>query len=136
MPRIVGPGHSRLLISAVVLVLVFAFTPISTTLLKAVHGSFSPERFSSLALKTPSDAAVGLLSGQRVRVVLTNHTGHRETYHWNATQKGGLISLGEETVGNGSSTTIAVPTRGAATGALKVSLAGTNVFVTVPVLGS
>jgi hypothetical protein len=136
MPRTVGRGHSRLLLSAVVLILLFAFTPISKALLRGVDGSFAPTRYSSLALNNPSDAASGILSGQRLRVILTNHTGHNETYHWNATQKGALISLGEETLGNGQSTTISVPSRGADTGKLQVALAGTNVFVTVPVLGS
>jgi hypothetical protein len=120
----------------VVLVLIFGFSPISATLLRAVNGSFAPTRYSSLALRNPSIAAAGLLSGDRVRIILTNHTGHIETYHWSASQKGGLISLGEETLGSGQSTTISVPSRGAVTGKLQVALTGSNVFVTVPVVGS
>jgi hypothetical protein len=115
-------------------VLVFAFTPISRLLLRSVNGSFAPTRFSSLALKTPSDAAEGILVGEPVRVQLSNHTGHLRTYHWSAIQKGGLISLGEETLGNGRVTTISVPTQGAETGTLRIVLNGTGVFVTLPIL--
>jgi hypothetical protein len=115
-----------------VLVLVFAFTPISHVLLSSVHGSFAPSPYSSLALRTPSNASVGFLVGNPVDIELANHTGHNETYHWSATEGGALISLGEETVKNGRTTTISVPTRGAKSGTMRVALNGTDVFVTVP----
>jgi hypothetical protein len=117
-----------------IVVLVFGFTPISRALLRSVDGSFAPSRYNSLALRTPSDAAVGFLAGEPVAVRLTNHTGHIKTYHWSATQGGALISLGEETLDNGRATTILVPTRGAVTGRLRIALSGTSVFVTVPIL--
>ena len=132
MPRIVRPGSSRLFLVLAVLVLVFVFTPISHALLRSVHGSFAPSPYSSLALRTPSNAAIGFLVGNSVAVELVNHTGHVETYHWSATESGSLISLGEETVKNGRTTTISVPTRGAANGTMRVALNGTDVFVTVP----
>jgi hypothetical protein len=118
----------------VVLTLLLLFTPISSALLRAVDGSFSPTRYSSLALMNPSDADSGILSGDLVQVELTNHTGRLETYHWSATEKRGLISLGEETLENGRSVTISVPSRGAITGNLSIGLTGTHVFVTVPVV--
>jgi hypothetical protein len=113
-------------------VLVFAFTPISHVLLRSVHGSFAPNPYSSLALRTPSNAGVGFLVGNPVAVELGNYTGHVETYHWSATENGALISLGEQTVDNGRTTTISVPTRGAINGTMRVALSGTNIFVTVP----
>ena len=136
MPRIVGPGSSRLLLSLVVVILVFGFTPMSRVLLRSVHGSFAPSQYSSLALSTPSDAAVGFLAGGVVPVQLTNHTGHIKTYHWSATQNGTLISLGEETLENGRAITILVPSRGAVTSRLRIALTGTNIFITVPILKS
>jgi hypothetical protein len=134
MQRIVGSGPSRIVLSVVVLVILFCFTPFSNALLRAVGGSFAPAHYSSLALEHPADAANGVLAGQPVRVQLTNHTGHTQTYHWSATQKGNLISLGEVTVSNGKNVTFAVPSRGAAAGTLSVALTGTTVFVTVPVV--
>jgi hypothetical protein len=133
MRRIVGPGSSRPLLVLLVIVLLFAFTPISRVLLRAVNGSFAPTPYSSLALGAPSDAAVGFLSGERVPIKLTNRTGHTEAYHWRATQNGALISLGEDTLENGRASTIFVPSRGALTGKLQIALTGTNVFVTVPI---
>ena len=67
---------------------------------------------------------------------LTNRTGHAKTYHWIATQKGALISLGVQTLDNGRSTTIFVPSRGAVTGKLQIALTGTGIFVTAPILKS
>jgi hypothetical protein len=112
---------------------VLLFTPISHVLLRAVNGSFAPTRYSSLALKTPSEVALGIPAGTTIHVELTNETGHVKTYHWTATQNRALISLGEETVGSGRVTTILVPSRGAVAGRLRISLSGTNVFLTVPI---
>jgi hypothetical protein len=136
MPRILGSGSGRLLLSLLVLVLVFGFTPISKGLLRAVDGSFAPSSYSSLALRNPAEAITGISPGTLIRVNLANHTGRTKTYHWSASQVGSLISLGAETLQNGKSATILVPSRGAVTGSLQISLTGTNVFVTVPVLKS
>lgn len=122
------------MISVGVLVLAFGFTPISHALLRSVNGSFAPSRYSSLALETPSDAVAGYLAGAPVAVELTNHSGRVKTYRWSATQNGALISLGEEKLDNGRVTTINVPTKGAVSGKLRITLSGTNIFVTVPVL--
>lgn len=134
MPRILGPGSSRLLLSLVIAFILFGFTPISGGLLRLVDGSFAPSPYSSLGLKTPSNAAVGYLAGDPVPVLLTNETGHTKTYHWSATQGGALVSLGDETLGNGRTTTIFVPSRGATTGKLQIALTGTNIFLTVPIV--
>ena len=131
-----GNGARRLLLLLVVLVLVFGFTPISHGLLRFVHGSFAPSPYSSLALKTPSNVAVGIPAGELVPVQLANHTGHIKTYHWSATERGALISLGEATVDNGRAITIFVPSRGAVTGKLQIALTGTKIFVTVPIVGA
>lgn len=134
MPRKDGPSSHRLLLILVVAVLLVAFTPISKALLSTAHGSFSPTPYSSLALKTKSDAVGGIVVGEPVAVQLNNHTGHTETYHWTASQKGSLVSLGETTVGNGQTITILVPSRGAVAGSFRIALGGTDIFVTVPLL--
>ena len=122
------------MIAAGVVVLAFGFTPIANALLKSVNGSFAPSRYSSLALKTPSDAVAGYLAGDPVAVELTNHSGRAKTYRWSATQNGALVSLGEETIDSGRGITINVPTQGAVTGKLRIALSGTTIFVTVPLL--
>src|SRR5665213_621185 len=131
MSRIAGPGSSKILFP-----LVIAFTPISQVLLRTVDGSFAPSPYSSLALKAPSDGSSGVVSGKPVSVLLTNRTGRAKTYHWSATQKGALISLGEETLDNGRTTTILIPSRGAVTGVLRIGVTGTKIFITVPILKS
>ena len=136
MRRIVGPGPSRLLLPVIVFVILFCFTPFSKAMLRVVDGSFATAHYSSLALQDPTDSAAGILPGQPVRVQLTNHTGRTKTYYWSATQRGNLISLGEETLGNGNSVTFAVPSRGAVSGTLSVALTGTTVFVTMPIVGT
>lgn len=130
MPRVVN----RLLLALVVLTLLFAFTPISRALLRLVDGSFAPTPYTSLALRTPAIAAVGVRAGAPVVVQLTNQTGHANTYHWSATQGRSLISLGEQTVKNGRTTTFLVPTRGATAGKMEIALQGTKVYVTIPIL--
>jgi hypothetical protein len=136
MSNVGGLRTSRLLLYLVVLVFVFGFSPISRALLHSVDGSFSPTAYSSLALENPNDATVSIVAGKPLAVRLTNRTGHSETYHWSATESGSLISLGEETLDSGHSTTILVPSRGATSGTLRVALTGTNVFLTVPILKS
>ncbi len=133
MPRIISLGPKRLSLIALVVVVALAFTPISNVLLRSVDGSFAPAHYSSLALRNPSDAT-GILAGEAVRVRLVNHSGHVKTYHWGASEKGSLLSLGAETVDNGQSLTFSVPSRGAVTGTLKIALSDTDVYVTVPVL--
>jgi hypothetical protein len=133
MPRIIALGPKRLSLIALVGVLALAFSPISHLLLRSVNGSFAPAHYTSLALANPSDAS-GILAGEVVRVQLVNHTGHVKTYQWQESEKGSLLSLGAETVDNGHELTISIPSHGAVTGTLKIALAGTNVFVTVPVL--
>jgi hypothetical protein len=116
--------------------LVLGFSPISRALLSSADGSFSPTPYSSLALEKSSTAPKGVVAGTTVAVKLVNRTGHFKTYHWSATQGGGLLSLGEESLGSGKATTILIPTRGAAQGTMRIALTGTNVFVTVPILKS
>ncbi|MHB8379022.1 MAG: hypothetical protein ACYDB2_03760 [Acidimicrobiales bacterium] len=101
-----------------------------------MDGSFTPSPYTSMALSTPSQGSSGVAAGKPVSVQLTNRTGHARTYHWSATQKGALVSLGEETLGSGRSTTVFVPSLGAATGVLRIGITGTNIFVTVPILKS
>jgi hypothetical protein len=132
MPRIVGPGSSKLRLSIVALVLLFAFPLISRGLLNAVGGSFSPAPYSSLALKNYSDPAAPFEVGDLVPVLLTNHTGSTKTYHWNASQHGVVISLGETTLSNGTGATIDIPTSLGRSGRLRIGISGTDVFVTVP----
>jgi hypothetical protein len=123
-------------LALIVVILVLAFAPISHVLLSAADGSFSPVPYSSLALTSSSSATTGIVAGKPVLVRLVNRTGHFKTYHWSATQNGGLLSLGEEALGNGKAVTIRIPSRGAAKGTLRIALSGTNVFVTVPILKS
>jgi hypothetical protein len=132
MPRVVH----WLLIAITILALLFAFTPISRALLRSVDGSFAPTPYSSLALITPSLAAVGIKAGKPIPVQLTNETGNTKTYHWSATQDGTLVSLGEKIVPGGQKSTILVPSQGAVAGTMRISLSGSAVFVTVPILGA
>ena len=129
----VASNSSRPLLALLIVILLFGFTPISRVLLRSVDGSFAPNPYSSLALGTPSRAAVGFLAGEPVPVQLTNRTGHTQTYHWSATQNGALISLGEDTLANGRASTVLVPSRGAVAGKLRIALTGTDIFVTVPI---
>lgn len=133
MPRNFGPSSSRYLLALIIAILVFSFTPISKSLLRSVNGSFSPTRFSSLALRSPSAATNGIVAGTPVEVRLTNQTGEFKTYHWRATQNGALISLGEEAVKNGGTTSFSVPSHGTVKGALRITITGTTIFITVPI---
>jgi hypothetical protein len=108
----------------------FAFTPISHALLASADGSFSPAPFTSLALRSPSNPA-GYEVGDLIPVRLTNHTGSTKTYHWDATQKGVVVSLGEETLPNGRTTTIDVPTNFGRAGTLRIAVARSDVYLTI-----
>jgi len=131
------PSHPKWLsLGVIVLVVVFGFTPISQLLLSTVNGSFSPTPYTSLALRPSSSATTGIVAGQPVAVRLVDRTGHPTTYHWNATENGRLVSLGDEALGSGRAITFLIPTRGATKGTLRIALAGTHVFVTVPILKS
>jgi hypothetical protein len=131
MPRIVGPGSSKRRLIIVAVVVLFAFTPISRALLFTVDGSFAPSPFSSLALTSPSNPAASFLVGDLVPVRLTNHTGSSKTYHWKATQRGVVVSLGVKTLVNGHGVNIDVPTNFGSVGKLRIAVSGTNIFVTV-----
>lgn len=136
MPRFNGRVARRLLLSLAVAAVLFGFTPISHALLRAVNGSFAPTPYTSLALRSPSQAESGVKQGVPVRVELTNRSGRTRIYEWRATQAGALIDVGLEKLANGRSETILVPTNHAASGNLRVSLAGTDVYVAVPILKS
>ena len=131
MPRIVGPGSRTIRLSIIAVVVLFAFTPISRALLASADGSFAPTPYSSLALQTPAGRQQGFLVGDLVPVRVTNRTGATRTYHWDAVQKGVVVSLGELTVRNGGSANIDVSTTYASAGKLTIAIAGTNIFVTV-----
>ncbi len=126
MPRIVGPGSSKLLLSLLVLALLFGFTPISRGLLRSVNGSFAPTSYSSLSFRTPSDAEADFPAGKPVPLQLTNRTGHVKTYHWSATQEARLSASAKKPWTMDRSTTILVPSRGAVTGKLQIALTGTG----------
>jgi len=131
-----GVWIGRFFLVLVVVVLIFGFSPISRQLLKTVNGSFAPTPYSSLALSTPGDAATGVPAGLAVAIQLSNDTGHTNTYHWTAQENGALISRGEQTLGNGKSINLSVPTLGAVAGTLRIVLQDTHVFITVPILTS
>ena len=136
MPRIVGSGSRGFMLSLLVVVLMFGFTPIERVLLWSVHGSFAQSPYSSLAFASTSDATAGYSVGQSVPVKLTNRTGHSETYHWSATEGNSLISLGERTLVNGQTALVPVPSRGAVPGTMRIALTGNDIFLTVPILKS
>jgi hypothetical protein len=112
-------------------IVLFAFTPISRALLLSVDGSFAPTPFSSLALRSPSEPATGFQVGDLVPVRLANHTGSTKTYHWSALEHGVIVSLGEKTLLNGRGTNINVPTAFGRPGILRITLTGTDVYITV-----
>jgi hypothetical protein len=126
----------KVTLTIVVIVLALGFSPIARVLLWASSGSFAPTPYTSLSLNDATQATRGVVAGQVIRVKLTNRTGGEKTYHWSATQSGSLLSLGDQTLGAGQAATILVPSRGAAKGTLRIALAGTNIFLTVPVLKS
>jgi hypothetical protein len=115
---------------------IFGFTPISHGLLRIVNGSFAPTSFTSLALHSPDQAVTGVKKGVVVQVDVRNETGRSRTYKWQATQAGTLVGIGEQRVMNGQTATISVATKFAATGPLRITLEGTNVYVAVPILKS
>jgi hypothetical protein len=134
MPRIVGLGSRTLRLSILVVVVLLAFTPISRALLAASDGSFSPSPYSSLAVRTSTNVPAGYQVGDLVPVRITNRTGSTKTYHWNASQHGVVVSLGETTLVNGQWANINVPTAFAAAGRLRIAISGTGIFVTVPMV--
>lgn len=117
-------------------IVLFAFSSISHVLLRTVNGSFNPSPYTSLALRTPSDAITGIKQGVPVKVELTNRSGRTRTYRWLATQSGALIGTGLETLTEGRAETIVIPTNHAASGRLRVGLDGTDIYVAVPILKS
>jgi hypothetical protein len=131
MPRIVGSGSSKFRLSVIALVVLFAFTPISKAFLDSVDGSFSPTPFTSLALRTPANPGSSFEVGDLIPVRLTNRTGTTKTYQWSATQHGVVISLGQKTVRNGDEANVNVPTTLGKAGTLRITLTGTNIYVTV-----
>jgi hypothetical protein len=135
MPGNKGLGDTFKLSVVVLLVLIifFGFSPISRGLLRLVHGSFAPSPYSSLALASRLESNVGVLSGRPVDVLLTNQSGRTRNYYWSATQIGKMISEGQKVVGDGRSTRILIPTKGAKAGRLLISLRDTSIFVTVTV---
>jgi hypothetical protein len=136
MPKINGKVARRLFLSLALAIVLLAFSPISHALLRSVNGSFDPTPYTSLALRTPSDAVTGIRRGVPVQVELTNHSGHTKTYRWLATQAGALISTGSDTLSAGRAKTISIPTKFASKGKLRVGLDDVNIYVTVPILKS
>lgn len=138
MPEKKGRGRrgTSYVFFVVIVTLLFAFSPISKGLLHLVHGSFAPSPYSSLSLSTQTERNVGTLVGRRVAVSLTNDTGIIKRYHWTATQNGVLISQGEVTLGTGHADNILISSKGARVGRLRITLKGTDIFVTVTMLKS
>jgi hypothetical protein len=136
MPRIVGPGSRTIRLSIIAVVVLFAFTPISRALLASADGSFAPTPYSSLALRTTAGRQQGFPVGDLVPVRLTNRTGSTRTYHWEAVQRGVVVSLGELTVRNGGEANINVSTTYASIGKLTIAIAGSDVFVTASIVKS
>lgn len=136
MPRIEYRLGKRLYLSIALAIVLLGFTPISHVLLRIVNGSFVPTSYTSLALRTPSEATSGVKQGVAVQVELTNRSGHVRSYRWQATQSGVLIGAGLEKLANGQADTIHVPTKYASSGSLRVGLVGTGIYVTVPIVKS
>lgn len=135
MPGNEGRGNNRtsFVVIVVVIAFLFGFSPISRVLLRVVHGSFAPPPFSSLSLVAPTDLNKDVVIGHSIGVLLANHTGQTENYHWIATQNGVQVHQGEERVGDGHATKILISSRGARAGRLRIALKGTKVFVTVTI---
>lgn len=138
MPGTISRGKvkSTYVVLLVALVLLFGFTPISQFLLQQVNGSFAPAKYSSLALVASTPTDVSIVSGRFVTVILTNHTGGTKTYRWTATQNGAPLRQGAATLHDGQATTLRISSRGARAGKFKISLDGTDIFVTVNILKS
>ncbi len=136
MPVIKVRGNKSYVIFFVIAVMLFAFGPISRVLLGWVDGSFSPAPYSSLSLVNQAEFDVGVVEGRPVPVLLSNHTGHLQTYSWTATQDGAMISEGEKTLSDGQAVTALISSHGARQGRLRIALNGTDIFVTVSILKS
>jgi hypothetical protein len=134
MPRIVGFGSRTRRLSILAVILLFAFTPISSALLASSDASFAPVPYTSLAVRTPAIVPQGFELGDLIPVRLTNQTGDKRTYHWSASERGVVVSLGEITLDNGRAADINVPTNFASAGRLRISITGTDVFLTVPIV--
>lgn len=120
------------LLSLIAIGLVAGFTPISKGLLHEVNGSFAPTSYSSLSLAHSSEVAKGLLVGDTIEAVLSNHTGRTTTYSWTATEGHRLVSSGNRTLQNGQTITFGIGTRGSKSGEMRVALTHTKIFVTIP----
>ncbi len=136
MPRVEYRLGKRLYLALATAIVLLGFTPISHVLLGLVNGSFAPTSYTSLALRTPSEATTGIKPGVAVQVELTNRSGGVRSYRWQATQSGALIGTGLEKLANGQADTIKVPTKYATSGRLRVGIVGTDIFVSVPILKS
>jgi hypothetical protein len=116
-----------------VLILLFGFSPISGALLHRVHGSFAPSPYSSLSLANQSELNRGVAAGEPVLVLLTNHSHRTNRYVWRATQQGRVISQGAKVLKDGEAEVLQVPSRGATRGRLRISLNGSDIFVTITI---
>jgi GT2 family glycosyltransferase len=128
--------RKKVVLPLVAAIALFAFTPISGALLAFVNGSFAPTPYTSLALRSPAQAATGFKRGAVVQLELANHSGRDKTYRWNVTQASTLIGTGQERLADGQTQTILVPTKFAVGGTLRVALDGTNIYVDVPIVKS
>ena len=135
MPRISSHGKSGgRIVVLILVVLTFAFTPVSDLLLRLVNGSFSPAPYSSLSLTELKQAEVGVARGKPISLLIENHTGRVNTYQWDVTQNGALIHHGVRTLRDGQSSPLLVTTTGARVGKLRIDLHGTDIFVTVNII--
>jgi hypothetical protein len=83
-----------------------------------------------------NEGNVGVPTGKTVEVLLANHTGHLKKYRWSATQNGAVIRSGEKALANGHASAIRISTRGTRVGKLRITLDGSDVFVTVSITKS
>jgi hypothetical protein len=120
------------LLSLIVIGLAAGFTPISNRLLHEVNGSFAPTPYSSLALAHSSEVAKGLLAGDTIEAVLSNHTGRTTKYSWTATEDHRLVSKGNRTLRNGETIAFGIGTKGSTGGEMRIALRHSTIFVTIP----
>jgi len=126
-------GLSWVAVCVTLITLVLFFNPLATWLTKVTSASFAPTPYSSLSLSNTKLAHTGVHTGSTFSLDVENHTSSDQTYQWRADQFNVVIESGSVTVGPGQTSSFSVDATGALPGSLRVSLAGTSIYVTVPV---
>lgn|GEM_PF-573871 len=101
-------------------------------LLRLSHGTFGQSPYSSLAFANPKIVQSPQPVGADIGVIADNQSGRNKKYVWAAKESGVMVSQGTLEIASGHHTQFRVPTASADTGILRISLMGSNIYLTVP----